>query len=150
MFAGLWCVSLRLCRCIVSTAGFVSPFVALGITNFVNVKGVRFATLDDVVPSTIESGCQQTKITLPAGWTIARSGTNTMLAMMSYRWGTNCLVLGDGTSWFVKQGTTCGTGQLTGTTATGYAVVNCDRRVLITQPGVSMMMCLRIYAVDLT
>jgi hypothetical protein len=122
---------------------FFPSAAALGITNFVNVAGVRFATLDDVVPDTIDLGCQQTKTVLPAGWTLARQGTNTMLAIMSYRWGTNCLVLSDGTSWYTDLGTTCGIGQLTGTATTGYAALNCDRRVLITQPGVSMRFLLR-------
>ena len=52
------------------------------ITNFVNVDGMRFATLDDTMATEAATGCQTGPLTVPAGWTLAANNVKSKLAVM--------------------------------------------------------------------
>jgi hypothetical protein len=109
------------------------------IVNFVNVGGTRYATLDDADPWSWTVGCQTGAATLPTGWTLAKAGTLTTVAIRSFRWATECVVLSNGASFTTHQSISCGTGYLTGTATAGYTVAGCNRRILISQPGQGML-----------
>jgi hypothetical protein len=122
---------------------FVSGPDAQSISNIVNFNGLRFATLDNVYAPTTDIGCQASPMALPLGWTLASSiSVESTIVIMSYSWGTTCLVLSDGTALFSRLGTACGTSLLSTTTVDGvirYQPTGCNRRILISQPGQGLL-----------
>lgn len=96
------------------------------------VNGVRFATLDDTAAMETATGSQTDFVALPTGWAVAAPGSLAQLAAFNYPWGTDCLVLADGSMVATSTRTDC-TRFLVGAEADQVRPV--QRRVLIAETG---------------
>jgi hypothetical protein len=103
--------------------------------NYVVFNQTRFATIDNVVPEDTAVGCQSGSLSVPSGWTVAANTPDAVGAIMSYQWGTLCLVVNDGFSYTTRGGVECGRGQLVSDSNGGFRPLECQRRVMISQPA---------------
>ena len=73
-------------------------------SNFVTVSGSRFATLANTDPNSNCGGCscQNTYLSLPAGWIIAPYNCQTAFAASCYGWNTATVVTADGYYTYTK------------------------------------------------
>eukprot|EP00164_Ancoracysta_twista_P001241 GFYU01001628.1.p1 GENE.GFYU01001628.1~~GFYU01001628.1.p1 ORF type:complete len:1847 (-),score=569.14 GFYU01001628.1:41-5581(-) len=117
----------------------VVDLTPVAITNWINFGGTRYATLDNAVHTDTQEGCQGPNMLLPSGWSIANADANALTVIKAFRFGTNCLVFADGSSYWKLSATDCGSGQLetaqTDSAQTTYAPAGCQRRILIIQSG---------------
>lgn len=102
------------------------------VLNVVELDGYRYATLDDTPSTNRLSGAQTRSIGLPAGWAIAdRAVTPTVPAAQSFAWGTECLVLADGSMVETQIGSSCASFLVDD--GTGLHVRPKNKRVFISQ-----------------
>jgi hypothetical protein len=78
--------------------------------NRVVVEGDYFATIDDVNPFAATLSNQETPLGVPSGWALAPADDLSRQAASSSSWGTECLVLADGTLTPTSAGARCDVG----------------------------------------
>jgi hypothetical protein len=130
-------------------------YIAAG--SIIAYAGQNYAALDGWSPTDEDtSGCQSSYLSLPDGWSIAQNNANSISVIASYPWGTDLMVLADGSQFYTRNSRYSGmAGQSRtwyccsdGATALGqstdsygnaqYRVNACARRILIInscQPG---------------
>jgi hypothetical protein len=124
-------------------------------TQVVSYKRILYATLDGWDPKdTLTKGCQSDYLPLPSGWIIAPNDADSIAVIAMYAWGTDLLVLSDGSQYYTMNLRYPGhAGQprkwiccADGLTALGtstidgldvYKVNSCSRRILIVKIVVS-------------
>jgi hypothetical protein len=119
--------------------------------------GQNYAALDGWSPTDEDtSGCQSSYLSLPDGWSIAHNNANSISVIASYPWGTDLMVLADGSQFYTRNSRYSGMagqprtwyccsdgptplGQSTDSYGNAqYKVTSCARRILIInscQPG---------------
>lgn len=80
---------------------------ACQLVNFVVLNGNRYAALDNTLPSQTGAGSQSLPLGLPAGWNVCPNTTDAVTAAKTNPWGTECLVLADGTAAPSSQTDSC-------------------------------------------
>lgn len=69
---------------------------------------MRYATLDDVAATSADpAGSQVDPLDMPAGWAVAPSDATSRAAAAQFTWGTDCLVLADGSLVATRSGVDC-------------------------------------------
>ena len=110
----------------------------------------KYAALDGWSPTDYSTqGCQSTPLNLPSGWSIAQNNDASIAVIGLYPWGTDLMVLGDGSQFYTqnsrysgmagqpRQWYCCDQGPTPLQKSTGldgnaqYAVTACARRILI-------------------
>lgn len=71
--------------------------VSAQVLNAVTLNGYRFATMDQADPGDGNAVTQVQPIPLPNGWAIAENSADARSVASLNSWGTECLVLADGT-----------------------------------------------------
>ena len=111
-------------------------------------NGKKYMTLDNVDPEQSVAGCQTEPLPLPAGFRIAKNDANARNVTVSYKWGTHCIVLADGSSWGTKvfhPGADCWINKespLVEFNLRGYVPRGCARRILLEEaPPSSLLPC---------
>ena len=121
-------------------------------------QGARiWATLDDISPSNDTAGCQSVWIKLPAGWALATDDATTRSRVAEATWGTDCLILSSGSSYYTALGAasagkdagsrceaaTCasGLGCLVDQSVAGLRARSCQRRLLMEYQGCAASPC---------
>jgi hypothetical protein len=109
-------------------------------------NGYDYAALDGWSPfDSSNEGCQSSFLPLPVGWSIAPNSADSIAVIAGYGWGTDLMVLTDGSQYYTLNNRFAGhAGQwqccAEGLTALGqqinggvtvYAVNACARRILI-------------------
>jgi len=105
------------------------------IVNFVELAGSRFATLDDTPATRSAISSQTAPLALPLGWTLAANSNVTASAAASNMWGTDCLVLRDGSAVPSLSGASCSGSQLKNDGTGRYRPL--QSRIFIAQPTVT-------------
>ena len=118
----------------------------------VSFNGKQYATLDSWDPiDTVTQGCQSDYLPVPPGWGIAQNSPDSISVTAQYAWGTDLLVLSDGSQYYTNNPRYAGqAGEARewyccsdGLTALGsnvqggmgvYKVNSCSRRILIVFP----------------
>jgi len=102
-----------------------------------------YATLDDFPVNGVNgAGCHRLHNpgplpVPPNGWAIAPNTHDVRLVVRQHDWGTNCMLLSDGTGWYNRANAPgndrlCGNGNWLGRDANGdYYATACNRRILI-------------------
>lgn len=92
----------------VALFALVALYSCQAITNTVELAGLRYATLDNASPTAAGAASQQAAVDLPVGWTVAANNTQSIAAAAANVWGTECLVLADGSVTSTAAGVSCG------------------------------------------
>ena len=92
-----------------------------------------FRTLDSNDPYSTAIYCQQNPIQVPSGWRIAPYDPAIVRdIVVPYRWGTDCMIFADGSSWATGSlGGFCGGSNLAGDASNGYYAAGCNRKILL-------------------
>ncbi len=96
--------------------------------------GCRYATIDNWPLNSIDYGCQNTPMSVPAGWQLAASTADSRRAAYSNRWGTDGVVFADGSAWGTlnRGNSSVCCGGFLGMAGSQYYALNCSyRRVFI-------------------
>ncbi|KAL0230863.1 hypothetical protein PCE1_003240 [Barthelona sp. PCE] len=76
------------------------------VTETVPGDNGTYATGDNTNPDRVDNG-NMPNITLPDGWVVAPCDNETIDIIIQFPWGCDCLVCGDGNSYFSANGTLC-------------------------------------------
>ena len=113
--------------------------------NWLAYKGNYYSTLADVpVDGSYNPQCQNYYITLPYGWVIASYDSNSSAVISSHLWGTGCLALANGNSYYAYYYRSlgyCGSGSLT-QSGNQYKVTDCNKQILIMRKSIFSSSCL--------
>jgi hypothetical protein len=119
-----------------------------------------FAALDGTLPSSTRSGCQSSYLSLPQGWMLAANDATGIGAIRAFPWGTDVMVLGDGTGFKTAlyppaAGQLWGSSNLLQDVSGRYKPSTCSLRILIQLIAqaagsftVSSGLCLRLWNVE--
>ena len=67
----------------------------------ITYNGKKYAALDGWSPTDYSSqGCQSTPLSLPSGWSIAQNNAASIAVIAMYPWGTDLMVLADGSQYY--------------------------------------------------
>ncbi len=112
-------------------------------------RGYSYAALDVTVePRSNDTFCQDSYLSLPAGWRIAPDDTDSIRVAASFPWGTHVMVLEGGAQYYTSHSDWasyagepnvwyCCIDGLTalGQSSSGYRVNSCARRILLKYTG---------------
>lgn len=103
-----------------------------------------YAALDNTEPADTMSDCESGSIMIPDGWKFAPNDPDVVTNVIAtHAWGTDCVVMADGSSWstsiFSMPGTDCWFDKSSPVVAQNanksWTVTSCNRRILIVKPA---------------
>jgi hypothetical protein len=122
----------------------------IGDDAIITYNSQKYAALDGWSPTDFSTqGCQSTPLNLPSGWSIAQNNAASIAVIALYPWGTDLMVLADGSQYYTRnsrysgmsgqprQWYCCDQGPTPLQKSAGldgnaqYAVTACARRILI-------------------
>ncbi len=132
-------------------SGTKRSYVPVNAESMVSYNGQYYAALDGWIPTDYYTqGCQWSPLSLPSGWSIAINNADSIAVIASYPWGTDLMVLADGSQFYTQNDRYSGMAGKPrqwyccsdGLTPLGesidaygnpqYEVTSCARRILIT------------------